>query len=154
MRSARLQVGTLIGLLLLGCGGGVSNPAGSSRGAALGPGTSSAGQGGEDLVTASAAGGQCQPEGAQCQFDRGVTTCVSTSSQTVVTTTQETSGCFVTVGTAEVPGIRTRTFLNHFLVTTTTTTRAHGRCGRVFDSSSSEQQQLQFRDLVADVCVP
>jgi hypothetical protein len=95
----------------------------------------------------------CHAEGAQCRFDKGVTTCTRIVSQETHTGAHdEVSGCMTFDGTSFVPGRRTRSFSDTFVVTTTEMTRAHGRCGRIFESSTTQQQELASSVMTSDRC--
>ena len=152
-RMARVRLFVVVGISLIplvaGCGGDLQSPAAAFQGTvATATEHTEALEGPSALANAMSASDRCHPQGAQCHYSRGVTTCSTVVSQeNVVTTTQEFSGCLTS-------GRRIRTYLNHYLVTTTLTTRAQGRCGQVFHSWTSKQQQLLFRDLVSDVCQP
>jgi hypothetical protein len=98
--------------------------------------------------------GAAPPTAPGCTFSRGVTTCVAITQHTEQSTHSEISGCTVGPGFPPIPGARTRTFLDVFLVTETTTTLRHGRAGAVFDTQTTTTRQLQSSTLISDVCVP
>jgi hypothetical protein len=119
-----------------------------------------AGCGGEELEEAAAAraalasAGAAPPTAPGCTFVRGVTTCITVTQHTEESTHTEISGCTVGPAFPPVPGVRSRTFLDVFLVTETTTTLQHGRAGRVFDTQTTSERQLLSSTLVSDVCEP
>jgi hypothetical protein len=98
--------------------------------------------------------GDAPPTGPGCSFSRGVTTCVTVTQHTEQSFHTETSGCTVGPAFPPVPGARTRTFLDVFLVTETTTTLQHGRAGKVFDTQTTTERQLLSSTLISDVCMP
>ena len=101
------------------------------------------------LLAAPAAG---RPHATTCDFSRGTTTCVTTAQHTETSTHDEISGCLF--GPSSVPGRRTRTFRDTFLVTVTTTSLQHGRHGKVYDTSAVSSRQLVSSVQIADVCEP
>jgi hypothetical protein len=86
----------------------------------------------------------------QCAFSRGTTTCTSTSQRTEVGTHQVFSGCLA--GPTGQPGRRVRTFEDTYTVTTTTITRQHGRNGRVYDTTTSDERVLTSSREISSVC--
>ena len=88
----------------------------------------------------------------ECTFDRGTTRCVSTTQHTETDTHQVVGGCVA--GPAGVPGRRTTTYLDTYLVTETTTTSMHGLSGKTFDSQTSETRVLIDSHQISSVCEP
>jgi hypothetical protein len=88
----------------------------------------------------------------ECTFSRGTTACISVSQTTEIVMRQVFSGCLA--GPFGVPGRRVRTFEDTYLVTTTTTTYRHGRKGRIYDTTSIEERQLQTSREVSSICEP
>lgn len=87
-----------------------------------------------------------------CTFDEGITTCVIVDQVTQTTTHIETSGCVAFNGSEFVPGRRSRTYSDTFLITATTTTYAHGKNGPVYDHTTDVTRTLQSSVLISDVC--
>ena len=87
-----------------------------------------------------------------CTFAQGTTTCVATTRRTETTERIVVSGCLS--GPTGVPGRRTTTFRDTFLVTETTTTRAHGRQGPIYDSRSAVTRMLVTSIQISSVCEP
>ncbi|MEA2766697.1 MAG: hypothetical protein QOK07_3101 [Gemmatimonadaceae bacterium] len=88
-----------------------------------------------------------------CSFSRGTTTCVSSVQSVETATHTEYSGCLY--GPNGVPGARTRTFSDTYLVTTTTTTLSRGQFGPVYDSSTAVTNRVPTGStLISDVCSP
>jgi hypothetical protein len=87
-----------------------------------------------------------------CSFSRGTTTCVSSVQSVETTTHTEYSGCLY--GPNGVPGARTRTFSDTYLVTTTTTTLSRGQFGPVYDSDTVTTSVKTSSTLISDVCSP
>jgi hypothetical protein len=95
---------------------------------------------------------QDDPEENTCSFARGTTTCVSSVQYVETTTHAEYSGCLY--GPNGVPGARTRTFSDTYLVTATTTTLSRGQFGPVYDSTTVTTRVLTSSILISDVCAP
>ena len=97
-------------------------------------------------------GGESPPD-ATCEFDLGTTTC------TTVVETLETaertvfSGCLAGPPPG-VAGVRRQTFLDTFLVSTTTITRSRGRRGPVYEVSTATTSELLSSQLVDSSCTP
>lgn len=87
-----------------------------------------------------------------CVFANGVTTCTSVDEYTYTTLRSAVSGCLY--GPNAIPGRRTRTFEDTYLVSVTTTTVSHGKSGPVYDSSSTSSQTLIGSQQISDVCEP
>lgn len=87
-----------------------------------------------------------------CTFEHGTTTCVTTTRHTEITERIVVSGCLS--GPTGVPGRRTTTFRDTFLVTATTTTRAHGRQGPIYDSQTDVTRTLVSSAQISSVCEP
>jgi len=87
-----------------------------------------------------------------CNFSRGVTTCVSTVQYTETTSHSEISGC--RYGPNGVTGVRTRTFSDTYVVTVTTTTYRRGKSNKVFDSRTETSRQLVSSTQTSDTCQP
>ena len=85
-----------------------------------------------------------------CAFENGTTTCTYVGEFTHTTYHDAVSGCLY--GPNAVPGRRTRTFEDTYLVTVTTTTLARGRSGPVYNSSTSTSETLMSSQVVSDVC--
>ncbi len=96
--------------------------------------------------------GAAPPTADGCTFSQGVTNC--TSFQTRQETRQRTvvSGCLA--GPTGVPGRRTTVFEDAILVTTTTTTKAHGIEGPVFDTQTTEMTEIISSRELSSVCEP
>jgi hypothetical protein len=140
MKSTWVLVFALVALAAAGCSGDrVATPTGARTSA-------EAPHGGGPAAPAPASG--------DCTFRRGVTTCQTTTGQHTETGThQEVSGCLAFNGTTFVPGQRTRTFSDQYLVSEVTTTRQHGRHGAIFDTAAGTTRELQSSTLVSDQCV-
>jgi hypothetical protein len=142
MKSARVSAWAVLLLaapldLVLGCGGEpASDPALPLAQAAV-------------EVSAAA-----PPTAPGCTFSRGVTTCITITQHEEQSTHTEVSGCAFGPTIPPIPGRRTRTFLDLFLVTETTTTLQHGRAGKVFDTQTTTERQLLSSTLLSDVCEP
>jgi hypothetical protein len=91
-------------------------------------------------------------ENGACSFSRGVTTCVTTTQHQETATHVEYSGC--RYGPNAVPGRRSRTFSDTYLVTETTTTKYHGRSDHAFSSHTTTSRQLVSSRQISDVCEP
>lgn len=91
-------------------------------------------------------------DGADCTFSRGTNVCTSSSQRSETTTRTVYGGC--NAGPSGQPGRRVTTYDDTYLVTTTTTTYQHGRNGKVYDSSTSEERVLQSSVLVSQTCEP
>lgn len=87
-----------------------------------------------------------------CSFTQGVTTCTTTTEEQTTATHVAVSGCLY--GPTGQPGRRERTFLDTYLVSTTTVTQQHGLAGEVFDTQVSTMRTLVDSQLVSDVCLP
>ncbi len=87
-----------------------------------------------------------------CSFDRGTTTCVTTTQSTETEMRRLVSGCLY--GPLAVPGRRERIFEDRYLVTVTTTTLQHGKEGKVYETRTETSRSLLGSQLVADTCVP
>lgn len=87
-----------------------------------------------------------------CTFGQGTTTCVRVEQSFEDATHSEVSGCLY--GPTGIPSARLRTYADVLLVTTTTTTLAHGLAGAVYDTSVSVVRQLYSSRLISDVCQP
>jgi hypothetical protein len=81
-----------------------------------------------------------------------VTTCVTTAQHQEVGSHVEISGCLY--GPTGIPGRRSRTFSDTYLVTETTTTLYHGQSDNAFSSQTVTSRQLIGSTLVSDVCEP
>ena len=86
-----------------------------------------------------------------CDFDRGVNTCTSTTESTETTTWQVFSGCMAGPPPFG-PGRRVVTMEGTWLVRTTTVTQQHGRNGRTFSEESSTERTLVSSRQVSSVC--
>ncbi len=107
------------------------------------------------LVLALAAGALPPPAAraaTSCTFERGITTCVTTEQSTQTERRTLVSGCLY--GPQGVPGRRSRIFEDIYLLTITTTTRQHGRHGRIFDWWTEVTRVLVESRQIADLCEP
>jgi len=89
-----------------------------------------------------------------CTFERGTTTCTFVTQRSETVTRQVYSGCVVGPFFPPRPGRRITTYEDTYLVTTTTTTYQHGRNGKVYDSTTTEERVLESSRLVSMVCEP
>jgi hypothetical protein len=87
-----------------------------------------------------------------CSFSRGVTTCVTTTQHQETGSHVEYSGC--RYGPSGVPGRRSRTFSDTYLVTVMTTTLRRGRSDHVFSTQTTTSRQLIGSTQISDVCEP
>jgi hypothetical protein len=87
-----------------------------------------------------------------CTFDRGTTTCVTTTTRMETETIAMVSGCLY--GPDRQAGRRTRTTETTYRVTDTTTTRQHGRNGAVYDTQTASSREFVSSRFVSDVCEP
>jgi hypothetical protein len=85
-----------------------------------------------------------------CEFSRGTTTCTTTTQYTETSNHSVYSGCVA--GPTGQPGRRVSTFEDTYLVTRTTTTYQHGHNGKVYDTQTTEQRELQSSRQVSSTC--
>jgi hypothetical protein len=97
--------------------------------------------------------GRASTPDESCSFSRGTTTCVSTVSFEEKTTHQEISGCSVGPFFPPVPGRRTRTFDDTYLVTVQHITYYRGRSNHAYASEDRETSRvLESSTQVSDKC--
>jgi hypothetical protein len=92
-----------------------------------------------------------KPSGENCTFERGVNTCTTTSETTETEIREVFSGC-IAGPPPFAPGRRVTTWEDTYAVTTTTTTRQHGRNGRVFEESTTTERTLVSSRQLSTVC--
>ena len=95
-------------------------------------------------------GGGTLDDDSGCSFSQGVTTCITTTQREITTTHVETSGCLY--GPTGIPGRRSRTFSDTYLVTETTTTLYHGRSDQQISSETTTTTVRIRSTLISDVC--
>jgi hypothetical protein len=85
-----------------------------------------------------------------CTFSQGTTTCIFTYQYTEKITHLETSGCLY--GPYGIPGRRTRTIEETYLVTVTVASYIHGKSGAPYDVESASTRDFISRVTISDVC--